>query len=160
MSKTIFIPEDLGRRCDWRTVRSRHGILNVSRKFHRKILGCARLLIGCHIIMWPSVSRLRVTFHMLWQHLHASYPSQARESVDSNLAVVREVLRGGRWTSHEPYQLSCWWPLILSMVALTDFMKGFPMMMEVWWWGSISMTIKSTKVEESWNSINTSFAIP
>jgi hypothetical protein len=29
---------------------------------------------------------------VLWQHLHASYPSQACELVDSNLAVAREVL--------------------------------------------------------------------
>jgi hypothetical protein len=45
VSKTISIPEDLGRRCDWRTCRSKRGILDVSRKFHRKILGCAGLLI-------------------------------------------------------------------------------------------------------------------
>jgi hypothetical protein len=42
---TISIPEDLGHRCDWRTCHSRCGILDVSRKFHRKILGCTRLLI-------------------------------------------------------------------------------------------------------------------
>jgi hypothetical protein len=29
---------------------------------------------------------------VLWQNLHASYPSWARESVDSNLAVAHEVL--------------------------------------------------------------------
>jgi hypothetical protein len=29
---------------------------------------------------------------MLWQNLHASYPSQAYESVDSNLAATCEVL--------------------------------------------------------------------
>jgi hypothetical protein len=29
---------------------------------------------------------------VLWQHLHASYTSQARESVDSNLEAAREVL--------------------------------------------------------------------
>jgi hypothetical protein len=45
VSRTISIPEDLGHRCDWRTCRSRHGILDVSRKFHRKNLGCAGLLI-------------------------------------------------------------------------------------------------------------------
>jgi hypothetical protein len=33
-----------------------------------------------------------VTFHVLWQHLHASYLSRACESVDSNLVVGREVL--------------------------------------------------------------------
>jgi hypothetical protein len=51
-------------------------------------------------------------------------------------------------------------PLILSLVALTDFRKGFPRMMEVYSRGSVSMTMKSIKVEESWNSINTSFPIP
>jgi hypothetical protein len=56
VSKTISIPEDLGHWCDWRTCRSRRGILNVSRKFHRKIIGCAGLLIGCHRIPQPSVS--------------------------------------------------------------------------------------------------------
>jgi hypothetical protein len=40
----------------------------------------------------PSVSRLRVTFHVLWQHLHTSYPSGARESVDLNLAAARKIL--------------------------------------------------------------------
>jgi hypothetical protein len=29
---------------------------------------------------------------MLWWYLHASYPSQAHKSVDSNLAVAHEVL--------------------------------------------------------------------
>jgi hypothetical protein len=45
VSKTITIPEDLGRRCDWRTCHSRCGILDASRKICRKILGCAKLLI-------------------------------------------------------------------------------------------------------------------
>jgi hypothetical protein len=40
--------------CDWRTCRSRRGILDASRKFHRKILGCAGLLIGCHSIPLQS----------------------------------------------------------------------------------------------------------
>jgi hypothetical protein len=48
MSNTVSIHEDLGCRCDWRTCRSRRGILDVPRKFHRKLLGCAGLLIGCH----------------------------------------------------------------------------------------------------------------
>jgi hypothetical protein len=92
VSKTISIPKDLGHRCDWRTCRSWCGILDALRKFHRKIPDCAGLLIGCHIIPRPFVSRLRATFHVLWQHLHASYPSQARESVDSNLTAAHEVL--------------------------------------------------------------------
>jgi hypothetical protein len=50
VSKTVFIPEDLGHRCNWRTCRSRRGILDASRQFCRKILGCAGLLIGCHSI--------------------------------------------------------------------------------------------------------------
>jgi hypothetical protein len=29
---------------------------------------------------------------VLWQYLHASYPSRARELVDSNLVVARKVL--------------------------------------------------------------------
>jgi hypothetical protein len=45
VSKTISIPEDLGHRCDWRSFRNKRGILDALRKFHRKILGCARLLI-------------------------------------------------------------------------------------------------------------------
>jgi hypothetical protein len=56
VSKTVSTSEDLGHRCVCRTCRSRCGILDASRKFHRKILGCARLLIGCHSILWPSVS--------------------------------------------------------------------------------------------------------
>jgi hypothetical protein len=92
MSKTICIPEDLGCWYDWRTCRSRCGILDALRKFRRKILSCAELLIGCHSILRPSVSRLRATFHVLWQHLHTSYPSHAHESVDLNLAAAHEVL--------------------------------------------------------------------
>jgi hypothetical protein len=134
MSKTVSIPEDLGRWCDWRNCRSRHGILDTSRKFHRKIFGCAGLLIGCHSILQPSVSWLRTTFHVLWQHLHTSYPSQACKSVDFS------------WTL-STFMLMI--PLILSMVALTHFRKGFPRMIEVYRRGSISTTMKSTKVEES-----------
>jgi hypothetical protein len=51
----MFIPGDLGRRCDWRTCHSRCDILDASRKFCRKILDCAELLIGCHsILLWPD----------------------------------------------------------------------------------------------------------
>jgi hypothetical protein len=45
MNKTVSIPEDLGRRCDWRTCHSRHDILDALRKFHRRILSCTGLLI-------------------------------------------------------------------------------------------------------------------
>jgi hypothetical protein len=92
VSKTVSIPEDLGHRCDWKTYRSRCGILDASRKFWQNILGYAGLLIGCHSILRPSVSWLRTTFHVLWQDLYASYPSWACELVDSNLAAAREVL--------------------------------------------------------------------
>jgi hypothetical protein len=51
VSKAVSIPEDLGVWCDWRTCHSRHGILDVSKKFHRKNLGCAGFLIGCHSIL-------------------------------------------------------------------------------------------------------------
>jgi hypothetical protein len=85
VSKTVSIPQDLGHRCDWRTCRSRRGILDTSRKFHRKILRCAGLLFRFHNILWPYVSRLKVTSHVLWQNLHASYPSRAYESVDELL---------------------------------------------------------------------------
>jgi hypothetical protein len=54
MSKTVSIPEDLSRRCNWITCHSRHGILDKLRKFHRKILGCAGLLIGCRSIPLQS----------------------------------------------------------------------------------------------------------
>jgi hypothetical protein len=33
-----------------------------------------------------------MTFHVLWQHLHTSYPSRACESVNSNLVAAREIL--------------------------------------------------------------------
>jgi hypothetical protein len=54
VSNTVSIPKDLGCWCDWRTCRSRRGILGVLRKFGRKILGCAGLLIGCHSILLQS----------------------------------------------------------------------------------------------------------
>jgi hypothetical protein len=62
------------------------------RKFHRKILGCAGLFVGCHSIQWTSILQLRVTSHVLWQHLHAPYPSHTQESVDSKLAAAHKVL--------------------------------------------------------------------
>jgi hypothetical protein len=92
VSKTIFISEDLCCRYDWRTCHSRHGIFDVSRKFHRKILSCAGLLIRCNSILRPSISRLRATSHVLWQDLYVSYPSRANESMDLNLVAAREVL--------------------------------------------------------------------
>jgi hypothetical protein len=131
VSKTVSIPEDLSHRHDWRACHSRRGILGVSRKFCRKILGCTRLLIGCHSIRRPSVSRWRVTSHVLWQDLYASYPSQGCELVDSNLAATREVLGWEMNLSLTPSTFMLMSPLILSMVALTDFRKGFPRMMEV-----------------------------
>jgi hypothetical protein len=55
MSKTVSISEDLGHWCDWRTCHTRRGILDTSRKFCRKILSCAGLLIGCHSIpLWSD----------------------------------------------------------------------------------------------------------
>jgi hypothetical protein len=92
MSKAVSIPEDLGHWCDWITCHSRSGILDASRKFHRKIFGCSGRLIWCRSILQPSVSQLRVTSHVLLQNLHTSYPSRARESVDSNLVAACKVL--------------------------------------------------------------------
>jgi hypothetical protein len=155
VSKTISIPEDLGHRCDWRTCHSRHGILDASRKFHRKNLDFARLLIGCHSIPWLFVSPLRVTFHVLWQHCHASYPSRVLELVDLNLAAAREVLGVGDELLMNPVNFHVDDTSLLINGHSGWIRKGFPRMMEVYWWGSISTTIKSTKVEESWNSINT-----
>jgi hypothetical protein len=54
VSKTVSIPEDLDHRCHWRTCHSRCGIFDAMKKFHRKILGCARLLIRCHSIFLQS----------------------------------------------------------------------------------------------------------
>jgi hypothetical protein len=45
VSKTVSVPEDLGHQHDWRTCCSRCGILDTLRKFHRKILDYAGLLI-------------------------------------------------------------------------------------------------------------------
>jgi hypothetical protein len=44
VSKTVFIPEDISCRCDWRTCRSRRAILDALRKFHRKIINYVGLL--------------------------------------------------------------------------------------------------------------------
>jgi hypothetical protein len=56
VSKTISIPKDLGHWHDCSTCCTIRGIVYASRKFRRKILSCAELLIGCHSIMRPSVS--------------------------------------------------------------------------------------------------------
>jgi ABC-type dipeptide/oligopeptide/nickel transport system permease subunit len=80
--------------------------------------------------------------------------------VDSNLAAAHEVLGVVDELLMTPSNFMLMIPLILSLVVLSDFKKGFPRMMKVCRRGSISTTMKSTKVEESWNSINTFFAIP
>jgi hypothetical protein len=67
---------------------------------------------------------------VLGQDLYASYPSQAHESVDSNLAVAREVLGLVDELLMNPTKFMLMIPLILSMVALTNFRMGFPRMME------------------------------
>jgi hypothetical protein len=93
VSKTIYIPEDLGCQCDWRTCRSWCGILDASSRFHWEILSCTSLLVKCHgILLGSFVSWLRVTPHMLWYYLHASYLPRAWVSVDLNLAAPCEVL--------------------------------------------------------------------
>jgi hypothetical protein len=45
VSEIVSMPEDLCHRCGRRTCRSMRGILDASRKIHRKILSCAGLLI-------------------------------------------------------------------------------------------------------------------
>jgi hypothetical protein len=54
VSKIVSIPENLDHRCDWRTHRSRCGILDASRKSRRKFLSCTMLLIRCHSIPLQS----------------------------------------------------------------------------------------------------------
>jgi hypothetical protein len=55
VSETVSIPEDFGHQCGWRTCHSRRGILDLSRKFHRKILDSAGLLIECQSIpLWSD----------------------------------------------------------------------------------------------------------
>jgi hypothetical protein len=71
--------------------------------------------------------------------------------VDLNLAVAREVIGVVDEHFKNPVDFHVDDPSVLSMVALTDFRKGFPRMMEAFSRGSISMTMKSTKVKESWN---------
>jgi hypothetical protein len=46
MSKIVSIPDEFAHRRDYITCCSRRGILDVSRKFRRKILGCAGFLSG------------------------------------------------------------------------------------------------------------------
>jgi hypothetical protein len=42
-------------RCDWRSCHNRGGILDASRKIHRKIHVCVGLLFGCHSIpLWSD----------------------------------------------------------------------------------------------------------
>jgi hypothetical protein len=69
---------------------------------------------------------------VLWQHLHASYPSRAPKSVDSKLAIAREVLVVVDELVLNPTTFMLMIPLVLSVVALTDFRKGIPRMMEVY----------------------------
>jgi hypothetical protein len=129
--KTVSMPEDLGHRWDWRTCHSRCGILDASRKFRRRILDYAGLLIRCHSIPQPSVSWLRVSSHVLWQHLHASYPSQAHVLVDSNLPVAREVLGVVDELLINPVNFHVDDPSLV-INGRSDFRKGFLRIMEVY----------------------------
>jgi hypothetical protein len=54
VTKTVSIPEELGCWCNSRICRSRRVILDLMRRFHRKILDCAGLLIGWHSIPLQS----------------------------------------------------------------------------------------------------------
>jgi hypothetical protein len=90
------------------------------------------LLVQCNgILLGSFVSRLRVTPHVLWYYLHASYLPRAWLSMDLNLAVACEVPGVVDELLMNPINFMLIVPLILSMVALIDFRKGFPMMMEV-----------------------------
>jgi hypothetical protein len=61
--------------------------------FHYEILGCTGLLVECRGILFGSfVSWLRVTPHVLWYYLHASYLPRDWVMVDSNLAAACDVL--------------------------------------------------------------------
>jgi hypothetical protein len=53
VSKTISIPEDLGRRCDCRTCRNRRGILDASIKFGEKFSIALGFLPG--VLAFPDL---------------------------------------------------------------------------------------------------------
>jgi hypothetical protein len=100
VSKTISIPEDLGRRCYWRTYRSRRGILDTSRKFQRRFLDCVGLLIRCHSIP-------------LWS------------DHDHDLVALFGTL-GFEYVSSFPLMLSLMIPAATSIVAPTVLKNGLP----------------------------------
>jgi hypothetical protein len=55
VSKTVSIPKDLGRRCDWRTCCNRRGILDVLRKFYGFFLAALAFLSLPTPLKDPSV---------------------------------------------------------------------------------------------------------
>jgi hypothetical protein len=69
---------------------------------------------------------------VLWLNLHTSYPSQARESVDSNLAATCKVFGVVDELLMNPINFHVDDPSRLINGSLTDFRKGFPMMIEVY----------------------------
>jgi hypothetical protein len=118
VSKTVSISEDLGCWCDWRTYRSWCGITDAPGGFHWEILDCIRLLVRCHgILLGSFVSRLRVTPLVLWYYLHASYLPRAWVAVEQHSRFLGWYMNFS-WT---PSTFMLIIPLILSMVALTDF---------------------------------------
>jgi hypothetical protein len=93
--KTVSITEDLGRWCDWKTCRSRCGILEASRKFCRKILDYDGLLIGCHSIPLMLSS-------MIWAATSIVAPAVLKNGLS------RIVVSDGRHPSRVPRSAQVW----------------------------------------------------
>jgi hypothetical protein len=160
VSKTISIPEDLGHGTTRELVTVDVAFLTDRQNFGEifsVVLGFLSGVIAFHGLLFRDWGWL------LMCSGNTSMHHTLLESANWWTRVWQQHVRFLGWLMNflwTPSTFMLMIPLLLSMVTLTDSRKGFPRMMEVCWRGSISMTMKSTKVEESWNSINTSFSIP
>jgi hypothetical protein len=154
VSKTVSIPWRLIHRCDWRLWRGRCGMFVVPQKFARWIIGCVRLLSGrignflLSLILWAvklfncygSLGSAPTCWILNWWYAGCFGQNM---SLSCRLSIVILMI-----------------PHFLLMLVLTYFRKGFPRMIEIFYRGSMLMTMKSTKIDESRTSIRTSLSIP
>jgi hypothetical protein len=124
VSKTVSTPEVLGHRCNQRTCRIRHGILDASRKFCRKILFVALGFLSGVIAFY---SGLIIT--MTWSHY--SVPLGLNLNVSSFQLMLSFMILAAT-----------------SIMATVVLKNGVPTISGICRQASILSTMKSTGMKE------------
>jgi hypothetical protein len=122
-------------RCNWISCRNRGGILDVSRKFCRKISAALGFLSG----VIAFLSSLIVTMTCL----HISVPLCFNVNVSSFLLLLSFMIL-----------------IAKSIVAPVVLRNGLPRMRGIWWQTSILSTMKSTGMKELPSLTGITSAIP